>query len=265
MSEKLKMKWKNFQENIISTFGKLRSHNDFSDVTLVCEDGHMIESHKLILASSSAFFRNIFASNKHGHPFIYLRGVKQEYLTCLLDFVYNGKVIINQNKLENFLSIGKDLKIEGIQGDNDTSTENIILNENNPSTQQEKNNQLKLSKFSSNTLSAKSFRKTANQQLYEKQLEKRCAANQCNLCRITCSSKKELTEHIVQEHQGKTNTNMPNTGEVSLVSLPSDLPQKNIVDTIPTDKAEKILRCKKCGIKFPKSLVKQHKCDNAIV
>ena len=84
--------------------------------------------------------------------------------------MYNGKVIINQNKLENFLSIGKDLKIEGIQGDNDTSTENIILNENNPSTQAT-SNQPKLSRFRSNTLSAKSFRKTANQQLYEKQLE----------------------------------------------------------------------------------------------
>ena len=264
MAEKLNMKSKIFPENIVSTFGKLRSHSDFSDVTLVCEDGHMIESHKLILASSSAFFRNIFTSNKHGHPFIYLRGVKQEYLSCLLNFVYNGEVIINKDEVEYFLSIGKDLKIEGIQGDNDTSTENIILNENNTSTQAT-SNQPKLSSFRSNTLSAKSFRKTANQQLYEKQLEKRCAANQCDFCRITCSSKKNLTEHIVQEHQGMKNTNMPNTGEVNLVSLPRDSQQKNKVDTIPTDKAEKILRCKKCSIKFPKSLVKQHKCDNAIV
>ena len=76
---------------------------------------------------------------------------------------------------------------------------------------------------------------------------------------------KKLTEHIVQEHQGKKNTNMPNTGEVHLVSLPSDLPQKNKVDTISADKAEKILRCKRCCIKFQKSIVKQHKCDNAIV
>ena len=98
MSEKLNMKWTHFQENLISTFVKLRTHNNFSDVTLVCEDGHMVESHKLILASSSAFFRNIFTNNTHGHPFIYLRGVKEEHLTGLLNFVYTGDTGDGDNK-----------------------------------------------------------------------------------------------------------------------------------------------------------------------
>ena len=80
-----------------------------------------------------------------------MRGVKQEQLSGPLDFVYNDKAIINQNKLEHFLLIGKDLKNEGIQGDNQTSTEKVIINKNNLSKQQEKRNKTKISKFSNNT------------------------------------------------------------------------------------------------------------------
>ena len=232
MSEKLNMKWTNFQENIISTFVKLRTNNNFSDVTLVCEDGHMIESHKLILASSSAFFRNIFTNNKHGHPFIYLRGVKEEHLTGLLNFVYTGEALINQTDLETFLSIGKDLEFEGIQDDNNTGTENELVKENNHSTQQEKRKQTESRKSSNNVLSDKSLRKTANQPMYEKLLEKRCGENQCDLCRKNFSSKNDLVEHFVREHQGI---------------------------------APKRYQCKKCRIKVPKYDAKQHKCDDVIV
>ena len=35
----------------------LRAENNFSDVTLVCEDGQKVEAHKVILAASSPFFQ----------------------------------------------------------------------------------------------------------------------------------------------------------------------------------------------------------------
>ena len=53
MSEKLCLKWNDFQENVRSAFGNLREDNDFADVTLACEDGQQIEAHKVILAASS--------------------------------------------------------------------------------------------------------------------------------------------------------------------------------------------------------------------
>ena len=48
MSEKLRLEWRKFRENTYSAFGRLRSDTDFTDVTLVCEDGEHIEAHKLI-------------------------------------------------------------------------------------------------------------------------------------------------------------------------------------------------------------------------
>ena len=78
-SEKLCLKWKNFQENLKSAFQGLRNDQDFADVTLVSEDGTQIETHKVILASSSPFFMDILGlveelrlkgltgSSKEGH------------------------------------------------------------------------------------------------------------------------------------------------------------------------------------------------------
>ena len=51
-----------------------------TDVTLVCEDGHQIEAHKVILSLSSPLFENLLKRNKHNHPMIYMRGMKSEDL-----------------------------------------------------------------------------------------------------------------------------------------------------------------------------------------
>ena len=68
MSEKLCLKWNDFQENVNSAFGDLRGSGDFSDVTLACEDGQQIEAHKVVLAASSPFFQNLLRRNKQAYP-----------------------------------------------------------------------------------------------------------------------------------------------------------------------------------------------------
>ena len=82
MSEKLCLKWNDFQENVDSAFGNLREDKEFTDVTLACEDGQQIEAHKVILAPSSPFFQNLLNKKvkKHYHPLIYMKGVKFEDL-----------------------------------------------------------------------------------------------------------------------------------------------------------------------------------------
>ena len=52
MTEKLCLKWNDFQENTNAAFGSLRNDNDFSDITLACEDGQQVEAHKVILAAT---------------------------------------------------------------------------------------------------------------------------------------------------------------------------------------------------------------------
>ena len=69
------MQWKDFKESVNSAFGKLRGNKEFSDITLVCEDGQQVEAHKVILAVSSPVFQSLLKKNKHPHPLIYMRGM----------------------------------------------------------------------------------------------------------------------------------------------------------------------------------------------
>ena len=118
MSEKLCLKWNDFQENISSAFGSLRKDNDLSDVTLACEDGHQIEAHKVVLSVSSPLFQDLFKRNRHNHPLIYMRGLKSEDLIAIIDFLYYGEANVNQENLDSFLAIAEELKLKGLTGQN---------------------------------------------------------------------------------------------------------------------------------------------------
>jgi len=116
MSDKLCLKWSDFQENITTSFDGLRNDTDFSDVTLACEDGEQFEAHKVILAASSPFFQNLLRKNKDPHPMIYLKGVKSDDLVAIIDFLYCGEVNIFQANLEVFMATAEELKIKGLVG-----------------------------------------------------------------------------------------------------------------------------------------------------
>ena len=88
MSEKLCLQWNDFNANVNKAFGNLREDNDFADVTLASEDGHQVEAHKVILAASSPFFKDMLVKKKHNHPLIYMRGVKMDTLIAMVDFLY---------------------------------------------------------------------------------------------------------------------------------------------------------------------------------
>ena len=116
MSEKLCLKWNDFQENVNTAFGSLREDNEFADVTLACEDGQQVEAHKVILAASSPFFQNLLKRNRHPHPLIFMRGMKSENLQAIVDFLYCGEANVYQENLDSFLAIAEELKLKGLMG-----------------------------------------------------------------------------------------------------------------------------------------------------
>ena len=114
MSEKLCLKWNDFQENVNAAFGSLREDNEFADVTLACEDVQQIEAHKVILAASSPFFQNLLKRKKHPHPLIYMREIKSENLQAIVDFLYCGEANVFQENLDSFLAIAEELQLKGL-------------------------------------------------------------------------------------------------------------------------------------------------------
>ena len=103
-SEKLHLKWDDYEANIRSVFQELKEDTDHVDVTLSCHDGQ-IHAHKVILSASSSIFRDLLRRNnllQHNHPIIYLRGVRISDLRLVLDFVYRGEVSVAPEYLDSF-------------------------------------------------------------------------------------------------------------------------------------------------------------------
>ena len=136
--EKLCLQWNDFSANITSAFGDLKADKDFTDVTLACDDGQHLEMHKFVLISSSPFFRNLLKNNKHSHPLIYMRSIKFENLTTMVDFLYHGKANVSEENLDSFLAFAGELQLKGLRGD--ASAEMVEkIQDNIRSSEQERN------------------------------------------------------------------------------------------------------------------------------
>ena len=115
-TEKLCLKWNDFQNIVQTSFGDLRSDNDFTDVTLACED-QRIKAHKVILSACSPFFKRLLKTHSNPQPLIYMRGVKYNDLVAVVDFIYQGEANVFQEQLENFLVLAEELELNGLNGD----------------------------------------------------------------------------------------------------------------------------------------------------
>ena len=122
-SEKLCLQWNDFKENVAVSFNELREDREFTDVTLVCEDGQQIEAHKVVLVLSSPFFMELLRKNKHPHPLIYMRGLRSGDLVAIMDFLYHGEANILQDDLYTFLALAEELKLKGLTGGAKTEKE----------------------------------------------------------------------------------------------------------------------------------------------
>ena len=134
------MKWNDFSSNVHKSFQNLRNEEDFFDITLVGDDCKHVTAHKLVLSSSSEYFKMVFSNNKRyfqSHALICLEGLNQSDLNNVLDYIYHGEIQIYQEDLDRFLGIAERLKLEGLIGgeqqkNEDEANSELILEENAP-------------------------------------------------------------------------------------------------------------------------------------
>merc|ERR1712129_172857 len=113
-SETFHLKWNDFHENMATSFKDLRQDGDFTDVTLACEGNQQLQAHKVILSSSSPFFKNVLQSFKSAEPLIYFRHVSHQDLTSVMDFMYYGEADIQQENLNSFLALAEEFELKGL-------------------------------------------------------------------------------------------------------------------------------------------------------
>merc|ERR1711936_338592 len=124
--------WKDAVSSTVNSFKSFLQSEEYSDVTLVCEDGRpfFLNLHKLILGGGSEFFRNIFANTKsQQYPLLVLDNNKPDCLQSLIDFIYFGETNVMQEMLPAFLSAAQRFKIKGL-------TEEIRQHQSSQSTRQ---------------------------------------------------------------------------------------------------------------------------------
>ena len=140
--EKLYLKWNDFQDIVKVSFAELRTDTDFTDVTLACED-QSIKVHKVVLSACSPFFKKLFKTHSHPQSLIYMKGMKANSLTAIIDFLYLGEANVFQEELDSFLALAEELQLEGFEGNSEetfqehqTETFNCTEKRTNESQQQ---------------------------------------------------------------------------------------------------------------------------------
>ena len=105
----------NFDTFTNKTFRNLLDDEDFTDVTLACDDGQLVKAHKVILAAASTFFKRILGQAAHPNPLVHIQGIKAFHLRLMLDFIYLGRISIERGNIEEFFETTRSLRIEGLE------------------------------------------------------------------------------------------------------------------------------------------------------
>ena len=101
------LEWKAYEPIIKSTFQKLYTDKTLTDVTLACGGNKQIQAHKVVLSSSSNFFKNIFDMNRNPNTLIYLQGITYNDLVLLKRFMYLGKATVEEANVTSFVALSK--------------------------------------------------------------------------------------------------------------------------------------------------------------
>ena len=107
----VKLNSKTHNSCLIQTFGDLYINNVLTDVTLITDDKHRIDAHRIVLCAGSAFLRNFLTSTANSHPFLYLKGIKGQNLQSILQFLYLGETNVSDLEIKDLLTVAKDLEI----------------------------------------------------------------------------------------------------------------------------------------------------------
>lgn len=117
---------------------RLLECNQLTDCCLMVE-GHLVQTHRLILAMFSDSLEELFKSISSSHPVLVLKDITVEELHALLNYMYKGETTVSSEALPGLLKAAAMLKIKGLMH---LSNSSDWLNDANSATSTENENQL---------------------------------------------------------------------------------------------------------------------------
>ena len=110
--EKYTLTWHSYPDYLQEMMREMMTSEEFTDVTLVTDDKKTIRAHRNILSACSLVFKNILQMQiTKSHPVIYLRDIQYSEIESILQFIYLGEAKVFKERMNNFLSVAKNLEI----------------------------------------------------------------------------------------------------------------------------------------------------------
>ena len=126
-----KMHWEGYTEHFKIMMENMLVSKENSDVTLLCDDLQTIRAHKNILSASSPAFQKMFGLHQGNEMFLYMRGIKHQILSSIMEFIYLGEVSLHQDCVEDFITIARSLEVTGLHESRTGNNEETEVDEIN--------------------------------------------------------------------------------------------------------------------------------------
>ena len=112
--EKYNLNWHSYYDHLREMLLEMKLSEEFTDVTLICEDKKQLKAHKIVLSACSTVFKSIISNLPQSNSVIYLRGVLHQEMESILEYMYLGVATLHQDRMNEFLNVAKSLEIKEI-------------------------------------------------------------------------------------------------------------------------------------------------------
>ncbi|XP_050696235.1 uncharacterized protein LOC126985420 isoform X3 [Eriocheir sinensis] len=110
---RLHLRSSNTEARFLSVCERLLLNNQLTDCTLVAE-GQFVQAHRLVLATCSEVFEEMFKTVCQTNPVVVLRDVSLQELRGLISYMYKGETLVKSHDLPGLLKAATQLKIKGL-------------------------------------------------------------------------------------------------------------------------------------------------------
>ncbi|CAG0883555.1 unnamed protein product [Darwinula stevensoni] len=106
---------KEFSTAAFPIMEEIRRQGKLCDITLKV-DGHQFTAHRIVLASTIPYFQAMFTSDmlESKKKEINIQGVEPSTLEALINYAYNGKVVVKSNNVQSLLHGASFLQLTGV-------------------------------------------------------------------------------------------------------------------------------------------------------
>ena len=104
--------WDTFGAHLTETAKRLYETKISADVTLISDDLTEFPTHKFILCAGSNILYQLFSKTDASN--LYLKGIHDQQLEAILQYLYLGQTTVNEGNLKEFLNVAKDLEIKDL-------------------------------------------------------------------------------------------------------------------------------------------------------